>query len=334
METRATRAAAASESHVAHAAREVLTGGGNAVDAVMAGVLAAAASGPGVFLGPLQVLVAGAGAGLIAADGRLRQPGLHGVRPRGALAGLAIPAPGRVAVPALPATLATVLASFGTATLRKLATPAIRDAKAAGAKHRAAVLDLFSRRGAPALGDDLISTALLAVAGRAAGGLLTIDDLGEVRPEIASVVESTLRPAMWLQAPWRTEGLTASLVHVVAAADHKGQVCIACYESPEDGLPIPELGLIAPASAEPVLRGQPRVRPGEPRPAAAPIAVRVRKGLADLAFGLALTPHPDLLPLLAKLDELPLISDALAGAPGKPVAVVRTREAALVAASA
>jgi gamma-glutamyltranspeptidase/glutathione hydrolase len=330
----ATRAAAASETHVAHAARETLTGGANAVDAVIAGVLAAAAASPGVFLGPLQVLIAGAGAGLIAADGRLRQPGLGGVRPRGALAGAAIPAPARVAVPALPATLAAVLASFGTSTLRKLATPAIKDARAAGAKNRASVLDAFSRRGAPALADEAHATALLAVAGRAAGGLLTIDDLGEVRPEIASVVESRLRPAGWLQAPWRAEGLTASHVHVVAAADHKGLVCIACYESPEDGLPIPELGLIAPAAAEPVLRGLPRVRPGEPRPAAAPIALRVRKGLTDLAFGLAATVYPDLAPLLAKLDELPLVSEALAGASGKPVAVVRTRETALVAASA
>jgi gamma-glutamyltranspeptidase/glutathione hydrolase len=333
LETRATRAAAASESHVAHAAREALTSG-NAVDAVVAGVLAAAAGAPGVFLGPLQVLIAGAGAGLIAADGRLRQPGLHGVRPRGALADSPIPAPARVAVPALPATLATVLASFGTATLRKLATPAIKAAKADGAKHRAAVLDVFSRRGAPALGDDLLSTALLAVAGRASGGLLTLDDLAEVRPEIASVALSSLRPAGWLQVPWRAEEADASHVHVVAAADGKGLVCIACYESPEDGLSIPELGLIAPAYAEPVRRGLPRVTPGEPRPAASPIAVRTRKGIADLALGLALTPDPDLAPLFKKLDELPLVSEALAGAPGKPVAVVRTREAAMVAASA
>ena len=57
----ATRAAAASETHVALAAREALVRG-NAVDAVVAGVLAAVAEAPGVFLGPLQVLIAGAGA--------------------------------------------------------------------------------------------------------------------------------------------------------------------------------------------------------------------------------------------------------------------------------
>ncbi len=330
----ATRAAAASETHVAQAARDALTSGGNAVDAVVAGVLAACALSPGVFLGPIQLLVAGAGAGLIAADGRLRQPGLGGVRPRGALAGAAVPAPARVAVPALPATLATALASFGSRTLRKLATAAIKDARAAGALPRADVLEAFSRRGAPALGDEAIATALLAVAGRSAGGLLTTDDLGAVRPAIASVVESTLSPKGWLQVPWRAGGLDASRVQVVAAADPKGQVCVACYESHEEGLSIPELGLLAPAAAEPVLRGLTRVKPGEPRPAAAPIAIRTRRGLADLALGLALAHDPDLAPLFAKLDELPLVAEALAGAPGRPVAVVRTRDAALVAASA
>jgi hypothetical protein len=328
-----TRAAAASETHVALAAREALVRG-NAVDAVVAGVLAAAAAAPGVFLGPLQVLIAGAGAGLIVADGRLRQPGLGAVRPRGALAGAAIPAPARVAVPGLPATLATVLASFGTSTVRKLATPAIKAARAAGSKERAGVLDAFARRGAPALGDEAIATALLAVAGRAAGGLLTHDDLGAARPEIASLDEAALSPAGWLLAPWRAEDVEASQVHVVAAADGHGLVCIACYESPEEGISIPELGLLAPASAEPVRRGLPRVRPGEARPAAAPIAVRARRGIADLAIGLARSTGSALAPLLARLDELPVVSEALAGAPGRPVAVVRTRTSALVAASA
>ncbi len=328
----ATRAAAASETHVALAAREALVRG-NAVDAVVAGVLAAVAAAPGVFLGPLQVLVAGGGAGRIAADGRLRQPGLGGPRPRGAVSGASIPAQARVAVPALPAALATVQASFGTSTLRRLATPAIKAAREVSPA-RAAVLDAFSRRGAPAMAAQAIATALLAVAGRAAGGLLTADDLGAVRPEVASVAERNLAPAGWLRAPWRGEGLAGSHVHVVAAADGHGLVCIACYESPEEGVAIDELGLLAPASAEPVLRGQPRVRPGEPRRSASPIAVRTRKGIADLAVGLAGRGDDDLLPLLAALDEQPMIAEALTGAPGRVVAVVRTRQAAAVAASA
>jgi hypothetical protein len=255
------------------------------------------------------------------------------LRPRGALAGAAIPAPARVAVPALPAALATVLASFGTATLRRLSTSAIKAARAISPE-RAAVLDAFSRRGAPALGDEAIVTALLAVAGRAAGGSLTADDLGAVLPRVTNIAERSLEPPGWLMAPWRARGLTATRVQVVAAADGRGLVCIACYESPEEGIAIPELGLLAPASAEPVLRGQPRVKPGEPRPAAAPIAVRSRRGLADLAVGIAGSGDEGLLPLLTRLDDQPLVAEALAGTPGRAVAVVRTRETAAVAASA
>ena len=84
------RAAAGSESHVAQAARDALARG-NAVDAVVAGVLMAAAESPGVLLGPVQLLAGGAGAGLIAIDGRVRQPGMGAPRPRGFLATEPIP---------------------------------------------------------------------------------------------------------------------------------------------------------------------------------------------------------------------------------------------------
>src|SRR5450432_3699908 len=104
------RAAAGSESHVAQAARDALARG-NAGDAVVAGVLMAAAESPGVLLGPVQLLAGGAGAGLIAIDGRVRQPGLDAPRPRGFVSGEPIPEAARVGVPALPAAVATALAS-------------------------------------------------------------------------------------------------------------------------------------------------------------------------------------------------------------------------------
>jgi gamma-glutamyltranspeptidase/glutathione hydrolase len=330
----ATRAAAASDHQVALAAREALTRG-NAVDAVVAGLLSAAAESPGVLLGPLQLLVAGAGAGLIAADGRLRQPGLGTPRPRGARTAESIPPPARVAVPALPATVATALASFGTVTLRRLGAPAVKAAKALSPE-RASVLDAFCRRGAPFLHDEPVATPLLAVAGRAASGLLTADDLAEVRPEIVRLDERSLRPSGWLRVPWRDTERDASDVQVVAAADGRGLMCVACYVTAGEGVAIPELGLLAPASAEPVMRGQTRVRPGEPRPSAAPIAIRARKGIADLAVGLGCAKDAEtaLSALFAKLDALPLPSEALSGVSGRSVAVVRTREAALVASSA
>lgn len=56
----------------------------------------------------------------------------------------------------------------------------------------------------------------------------------------------------------------------VATVDRNGSFAIACCD---EGFAIGELGLRAPFFAEPVLRGATRVRPGDARPAAAPIAL-------------------------------------------------------------
>src|SRR5581483_10997081 len=84
------KAAAATDRYVAAAARDALAQG-NAVDAVLTAVLVAAARSPAVFLGSLQVLVGGAGAGLLAIDGRVRQPGAGVPRPRGFVGDGAVP---------------------------------------------------------------------------------------------------------------------------------------------------------------------------------------------------------------------------------------------------
>ncbi|HEY8041816.1 MAG TPA: hypothetical protein VIF15_18560 [Polyangiaceae bacterium] len=331
----ARRAAGASEAHVAQAARDALSRG-NAVDAVVTGVLVAAAEAPGVLLGPLQVLVGGAGAGLLAIDGRVRQPGLGAPRPRGVLPGERVPAQARVGVPALPATLATILASLGSVTLLRAAGPGLELVRARSAE-RAALLHAFARRGATALTDGGIAVELQSVAGRAAGGALTVDDLVAVRPVVMPCEERSLEPAGLLRIPWSTRGLDGASTHVVAAADARGLVALACYETPLEGLPVPGLGLLAPAFAAPVMRGQTRIRPGEPRPAAAPIALRTRLGMVDLALGLAVATDVDasLDALLVAIESAATLTVALDAVPsGRPVVVVRTREAALVVASA
>jgi gamma-glutamyltranspeptidase/glutathione hydrolase len=330
----AKRAAGASDARIAEVARAALARG-NAVDAVVAGVLVAAAESPSVLLGPVQVLVGGAGAGLLALDGRVRQPGLGVPRPRGVLSGHQVPSEARVGVPALPATLATALASAGSSTLLQAARPAIEAARVQSPE-RARVLETVARRGAAALTDDATLVELLAVAGRAAGGVLTREDLAAVRPAIVSCDERTLEEGI-LHAPWRSGAAAdGSSTHVVAAADSRGLAAVACFEAPLEGLAVAPLGLIAPLFAAPVMRGEARVRPGEPRPVAAPIALRARRGLVDLVLGVAQTSEAD-----SALDAVigaltaPTIAEAVAAAPsGRPVAIVRTREAALVVASA
>ncbi len=114
-------------------------------------------------------------------------------------------------------------------------------------------------------------------------------------------------------------------------------VAIACYEDRDEGVAIPLLGLVAPALATPVMRGEVRVRPGEPRPAAAPIALRARRGTVDLALGIARAVDAEsvLDDLLAGLDQAPTLVSALAARRGgQAVALVRGDDTARVIASA
>jgi gamma-glutamyltranspeptidase/glutathione hydrolase len=330
----ARRAAAASETYVAQAARDALTRG-NAVDAVATALLIAAAEEPTVLLGPVQMLVGGAGAGLAAIDGRNRQPGLGAPRPRGVVPGEPVPPSARVGVPALPAAVATALASFGRVTLLRAAGPAIETARHRSPERRA-VIESFARKGPAALLDEAIVEELVAVAGRAAGGSLTRDDLRSVRPSVVTCPERSLDAAGFLHVPWRVGALDGSSTQVVAAADGRGMLAIACYEAPPEGLALPSLGLSAPAAASPVLRGQPRVRPGEPRPSATPIALQARQGIVELAVGVAQAVDAEecLATALAKLTSAPTLAEALAGGAGRPVALVWTRESARVVSSA
>jgi len=327
-----TRAAAASEAHVARAARDALVEH-NAVDALVTAVLVAAAESPSVLLGPLQVLVGGAGAGLLAFDGRVRQPGLGVPRPRGVVAGGAVPPQARVGVPALPAALAATLAALGSISMRRACGPAIERARALSGE-RAATLEAVSRRAAAAMTDEAVAVELTSVAGRAAGGTLTREDLARLRPGVepckAAGDDGIVR------VPWQAERADGSAVHVVAATDPRGLVAIACYEAPLDGLAVPGLGLVAPAFAAPVMRGETRVPPGEACAATAPIALRARRGLVDLALGVATCGDPEaaLRAIVAQLDETTPIGESLRVDSGRAVALARTRDAAVTVASA
>jgi Gamma-glutamyltranspeptidase len=285
--------AAASEEEAAQAAAGLLPRHG-AVDAVVAGVFAAAAAHAGVLLGPVQMLVAGAGTGPRAIDGRTRQPGKGTKRPRGFRAEDAIPPASRVAVPALPAALAAALATFGTVTLSRALEPAIEIAKRV-APARAELFVRFRERG-PRLSAGAIGAELVAAGGPMEGGLLTREDLDELRPEVVVVKPMKLGVRPVLTVPWRGAALQgdgshaeldARHTHVVAAIDGRGTLAIACYEVPLDGVEVAPLQLLAPFAAAPVLRGEPRVRPGAPLAAAAPLALVEVDGAFAIAVGIA-----------------------------------------------
>jgi gamma-glutamyltranspeptidase/glutathione hydrolase len=316
MALRKARAAVGAAPEVEAAAEELL-GKGNAVDAVVAGVFAACALSPGVLLGPVQILVGGAGAGLLAIDGRVRQPGIGAPRPRGFIREEEIPDAARVGVPWLPAALSVAIATAGTATFNQVASPGVALAKGTP---RADVLKRIASRGPAALVERPLVSELLAAAGRPSGGLLTTEDLGSPRPEVQRASRTVLTapgeqangkpraetrrkrphedaPSVLVTFPWaNVEGerpappareVDVARVRAVAAVDRNATFAVACWDESTDGVAVAELGLRAPFFAEPVRRGQTRVRPGDPRAAAGAVAMigTVAPELALCVFG-------------------------------------------------
>jgi gamma-glutamyltranspeptidase/glutathione hydrolase len=307
------RASVASSAEVEAAAEELLRRG-NALDAAVAGVLAACATAPGVLLGPVQILIGGAGAGLRALDGRVRQPGIGAPRPRGFQEGEEIPDASRVGAPWLPATLAAAMAAAGSATFAQVLAPALALAKGTP---RAEVLKRIAAHGARAIEERPIATELLAACGRPNGGLLTSDDLASPRPQMLAAARSEIEVApmsapvsskrsskksassrIVVTLPWAHVESDEGLPHLVAptglsdvgsaraviAVDRHGAFAIACWDEGIDGISLPDVGLRAPFFAEPVRRGVTRVRPTDARPAAAPIALVGGAEGIDVAF--------------------------------------------------
>lgn len=293
------RAVACPSPDIDAAAEEVLRKG-SAVDAAIAAVFAASAISPGVLLGPVQLLLGGGGAGLRAFDGRVRQPGLGAPRPRGFQESEDIPTAARVGVPWLPATLSAALAVAGSATFAQVLAPAIALAKGSP---REDVLRRLAARGPRVLEERALGGGLLAAFGRPNGGLLTTDDLASPSPEVVKARSSNLvgptPDSMRAAAIAKMGGNVRTLVtlpwtHIVdhapeapanvseggvagaraaIAVDRNGTFAIAVWDEGLEGAFVEELGLRAPYVAEPVRRGQTRVKPGEARPAAASVAL-------------------------------------------------------------
>ena len=316
MAMRMQRAAVASSPEVEAAAEELLRKG-NALDGAIAGVFAACAISPGVLLGPIQILLGGGGSGLRAFDGRIRQPGIGAPRPRGFQADEEVPDAARVGVPWLPATLSVALATAGTATFAQVMAPSLALAKGSP---RHEVLVKIAQRGPRAIEERPLSGELLALAGRTSGGLLTSDDLSSQRPEVHPASRHLLRtsgevaasraprsrstkkgseneeplPRSVIALPWATDDggvpvppaapVTIATARAVATVDRNGSFAIACWDEGVEGLVIGELGLRAPFFAQPVMRGETRVRPGDARPAAAPIALVGTEAGPEFAF--------------------------------------------------
>ena len=183
------------------------------------------------------------------------------------------------------------------------------------------VLAKIAQRGPRAIEERPLSAELLALAGRTNGGLLTSDDLSSQRPEVHPASRHLLRALgetpssrraakrsegagsdeeassarFVIALPWANDesgtpvppaGKVVSIAtaRAVCSVDRNGSFAIACWDEGIDGLTIGELGLRAPFFAEPVLRGETRVRPGDARPVAAPIALVGTDAGPEFAF--------------------------------------------------
>jgi hypothetical protein len=225
-----------------------------------------------------------------------------------------------VATPVLPAALATAVASFGSRSFAQDAAPAVKLARGLS-EARGKVMERVARSGAAALVESRIADELSAAAGRVAGGLLSRADLEGARPGMGACAVARVGERRVARPPWAGDA-SSDHVHVVAATDGRGLVAVACYEAPVDGLEVPELGLVAPFFAAPVERGEPRVRPGETRPAASPIALAEHEAVVDVAVGAST--EAALTAFIARLGR----SEPLDGA--DVVGVARSRDGARV----
>jgi hypothetical protein len=262
----------------------------NAIDAVLAGVLALALRHPAVLLSSGTILLGGTGEGLLAVDARARQPGLSAPRPRGFTDASQIPDAARIAAPLLPAALTFAHAGRGVRTRTAMLNVALGVAKAATKIDEARVESLrgFGREGGGILRAGPVRDALLSAAARSAFGTLTREDLDALRGEVvnAKLVDEGARK--WAIAPWSDETLATpdGELAIVAACDAHGAVAIASVLIPTMTVALPDVGLSVPMLARPILRGVTRAPAGAPLslPSAIGVARAGEQGV-DLALG-------------------------------------------------
>ncbi|MBM4359715.1 MAG: hypothetical protein FJ096_16550 [Deltaproteobacteria bacterium] len=270
------------------AADLLLLDGGNSVDAVIGGFLAAAAVDPGTLFAPVAMLVAGVGRGARCVDGRPLQPGVGTRRPRGLAPGQPTPDAAFAAVPRSLGVLALGQTHGASKTLASLVRPAAAAARKAGAEGRANLLAAIGSRGARALQQSEIARALLLAAGPTAGGMFVEDDLDSLVPEDSRALVRDLSGGGSVVLPTfqgtaaETEDAAsprrepARPAEVLVAADVAGTVAALAWCPDPEGVLVPELDVRLPRDGAPIVRGVPRVGPRTVRAAALPLAVLAR----------------------------------------------------------
>jgi len=266
----------ATQQDVQDSTQLALTAHGNALLAVLCGFFTAAGGHPGVLFSPVSLLVGGLGSGTFAYDGRARQPGREVKRPRG-FEGLP-PRSAQIAVPGSIAALAVACAFHPGTSLLAASRPGVSAAKAAGARTRATLIDAVAGLGARFLSEPRLKRELLARFGPAEQGNWGTADLVAASDIQRVPLPSAQGEGESLGLPWQVDGAPEDTssdgairrawgrAQNIVAVDASGLfVALAYRELPDLGF-MEEFELSLPAFAVPVLRGVPRVTPGEALP--------------------------------------------------------------------
>lgn len=290
---RAKAVATATDPEAAASAEELLAAKGSAADAVLAAYFRWAGAFKHGLFSPAVALVAGAGAGARAFDGRALQPGAGAQRPRGVPAGETPPVEARAAVPRAPHMALLLHAAHGRRPLREVVRPGVEAAKKAGAERRAALLSQIGEGAMQTLRREELSRSLLRIAGTNVGGQMTEQDLALATPADEPAKTQADGEARVLRCPWPSiESGRGELA--VCAVDSWG-LAAALAVAPSDeaeALAIAELEVQLPAVAEPVLRGKSRALPRSVLPIGARIAILDAGGERRIALALGRDP-PD-----------------------------------------
>ncbi len=266
------------------AARRARVEGGNAVDMVLAGLLAGATrAGEAALLGGGGLLVVGPGVGHHFIDGRPRAPGLRARRrlrkPE------VVPDHWTAAVPGLLPAVIAAQTRFGELTLQQLvqvSAGALRDDGADPAtRARMKFLDRFARIGVDAFAREGIWRAVMDAAGPVAEGLFTDDDLVAVAAPVVPLPactdgehEAFTPPRGRLHGPQSPDPLPEHPMEGVVAADMHGVTAAACWCVPPTAATLDTPYALGLASILPAPRkGVARYSPGSRLPLALPLAV-------------------------------------------------------------
>lgn len=259
---------AASDDVALEAAEEAVRSGHSPLGVVVSSYLALAGHYPGVLWGPLGVLVHGLGVSRCF-DGRLRQPGVGGKRPRGYTDSETIPGAALIPAAQVVPALFVALSYDDERRYSELFKSGLAAAKRAGATRRGALLTRIKELGARAFMDPGLHRPLLHVGSAAEGGLLGAKDF-EPPVSIDLPTQQTVEQAgeAKITFPWEptsepTPGLDAGYI---AALDRRGVGVLLRYERTVQGEHVDDWELLLPRVASPVLRGVTRTRPGQELP--------------------------------------------------------------------